>query len=284
MSTKTLLSDKLPLLLKEIANPPKKIYVAGTLDNESLRIGIVGTRKATSEGRAVAEKIAMELSAAGIIVVSGLAMGIDTAAHEGVIRVKGKTIAVLPTGLDQIYPRQNESLAKKIIENDGALVSEYPENTASYPHHFIERNRIISGLSLGVIIIEAPERSGALSTARFALEQNREVFVVPGPANHPNYIGAHRLIRDGARLVTSAKDVLEDLGLPNEKILAVNKNTALSADETLIVKLIEASQKPITIDSIIEETKKPVALIQATINILVSKLIVKETLDGRYHL
>jgi len=204
-----------PSLLKEIQNPPEKLYVLGNLPSEPLanrpKIAIVGTRKATAQGRLLAKEIARKLTELGVIIVSGLAMGIDTSAHEGAVKAGGQTIAVLANGLDTIYPRQNENLAKKILELDGAIISEYPTNTPSFPNQFLERNRIISGLSIATIIIEAPERSGSLATANWAVEQGREVFVFPGPIDHPNYRGSHKLIRDGARLIGSIEDLLEDL-------------------------------------------------------------------------
>ncbi len=177
----------------------------------------MGTRKATSQGRFIAKEIAKKLSEMGMVIVSGLAMGIDTAAHEGALAGAGRTIAVLACGLDNIYPRQNENLAKKIIGTGGAVISEYPVGTEAFKNQFLERNRIVSGLCIATIVVEAPRESGALVTARLAAEQGREVFVFPGPTNHPNYHGSHKLIRDGARLVSSIDDILEDLNseIPN---------------------------------------------------------------------
>lgn len=218
-----------PRLLKEIPNPPENLYLLGNLpEKDTQKIAIVGTRKATAEGKKLAKEIAKKLAERGIIIVSGLAMGIDTAAHEGAIAAclpdgsQGKTIAVLANGLNSVYPAQNENLAKKILESDGALISEYPPETPSFPNQFLERNRIISGLSVATIIIEAPERSGSLATANWAAQQGREVFVFPGPANHSNFRGSHKLIRDGARLVASLEDILEDLGLENPKSEILN--------------------------------------------------------------
>ncbi|MEK7481868.1 MAG: DNA-processing protein DprA, partial [Patescibacteria group bacterium] len=171
-----------PALLREIPNAPEKIYILGKLPpEESLKIAIVGTRKATDQGRIIAKKLAEKLTNLGIVIVSGLAMGIDTAAHEGAVVANGKTIAVLANGLDKIYPAQNENLAKKILELNGAIISEYEPGKPALEHQFLERNRIVSGLSVATIVIEAPERSGSLVTARLAAEQGREVFVFPGP-------------------------------------------------------------------------------------------------------
>ena len=281
-------NPKFPSLLKEIPNPPLKIYVLGELpDKEMPKIAIVGTRKATSQGRLIAKEMARKLSEMGFVVVSGLAMGIDSAAHEGVVAAKSKTIAVLACGLDTIYPRQNENLAKKILEFGGAIISEYPIGTPALAHQFLERNRIISGLSIATIVIEAPRESGALVTARLAAEQGREVFVLPGPINHPNYYGSHKLIRDGARLVSSVDDILEDLGIN----ISVNQRThqRLSAsmiekitdeNQLLVLKIIREFGQPLNIDKIIELTKLEPQVVNQTIATLIINGLIKETERG----
>ncbi|MBI2035847.1 MAG: DNA-protecting protein DprA [Candidatus Liptonbacteria bacterium] len=201
-----------PPLLREITNPPEQIFVRGELPNYNLPfIAIVGTRKATEGGRLLAKKIAKELAEKGFVIVSGLAMGMDTAAHEGALKGGGRTVAVLGTGIDKIYPAQNENLAGRILLAGGAIISEYETNAPGFKWQFLERNRIVAGLCVATVVIEAPERSGALVTARLAAEFGREVFIFSGPAGHPNYKGSHALIRDGARLVSSTQDILEDL-------------------------------------------------------------------------
>ncbi len=276
-----------PFLLKEIQNPPSRIFVAGELPDDSpagnrLKIAIVGTRKATSIGKALAKNLAKELAELGIVIVSGLAMGIDSAAHQGALEAKGKTIAVLANGLDKIYPSQNEGLAEKIIESGGALISEYPEGVPSYPNQFLERNRIVSGLCAATIIIEAPERSGSLATAKFAIEQGREVFVIPGPANHPNYIGSHRLIRDGARLIASTKDVLEDLNIEIKKELQsdFNDNDEFSKIHSQILKAVSQAGEPLNIDKISQLTKLNSQAVNQSIAFLVINGKIKETERG----
>ncbi len=205
--------ENFPKPLRDIPGFPRKLYYQGILLSEAEAcITIVGTRRATPWGLEIAGVMGRDLAEAGITVVSGLAVGIDGAAHRGALKGGGRTIAILAGGLNKIYPREHESLAVEILKAGGALVSEYEPGADSLPNQFLERNRIVSGLSLGVVVIEAPLRSGAISTAHYALEQGREVFVVPGPAHHYNYFGAHKLIRDGARLVTSARDIIEDLG------------------------------------------------------------------------
>lgn len=268
-----------PFLLKEISNPPAVLYFLGDWPNEKQpRLAIVGTRKATPNGCLIAKQLAKELSSAGCIIVSGLAMGIDTAGHEGTITNQNKTIAVLGNGLNEIYPRHNRNLAEKILEFGGMIVSEYPPDEPAYPANFLERNRIISGLCLATIVVEAPERSGSLATARLALEQNREVFVIPGPANHPNYAGSHRLIREGARLAASAAEILEDLNLKTPAI-----EEKLNPEEKLILEIFPKNKKVVSIDKIIELTKLEPKIINQAIAFLIIKGIIKETL-GKYSL
>ena len=280
-----------PRLLKEISGPPETLYILGSLPDENApKIAIVGTRKATDNGRLIAKKIAKELSEAGAIIVSGLAMGIDTAAHEGAVLAGAKTIATLGNGLNNIYPSQNQNLAKKIIEFDGAIISEYPPEEPAYPANFLQRNRIISGLSIATVVVEAPLRSGSLVTARLALEQGREVFVVPGPANSFNYAGSHLLIRDGARLIASAKDIIEDLGLmpdklsknasPNNSQSVQTTNKQLTGEEKVIFDIIKNNPKTLNIDKIAELTKLKIQTVNQAKTFLTIKSLIKETARG----
>ncbi|MBN2197602.1 DNA-processing protein DprA [Candidatus Wolfebacteria bacterium] len=276
-----------PSLLKEIPNPPSEIYILGDLSQGALlkneKIAIVGTRKATFQGKAIAKKIAKELSQKGMVIVSGLAMGIDTAAHEGAIEAGGKTIAVLACGLDNIYPRQNENLAQKIIDFGGIIISEYPIGAPPFPNQFLERNRIVSGLSIASIVIEAPVRSGALVTARLAAEQGREVFVIPGSIENTNYYGSHKLIRDGARLAVSVEDILEDLGLVKE---CENQDTEVLIEEIndknqlFIIKVIKQAGKAINIDKIIEITKLEPQMVNQSLTLLLMKGLIEEVREG----
>ena len=198
-----------PKLLKEIPDPPYLLYIRGQLPNTSKAIAIVGTRKASDEGKELAHNIAFELAKENFVIVSGLALGIDTAAHQGTLRAKGKTISVLGNSIDDVYPSDNKPLATQIVESKGAVISEYGPGEKIEKENFLRRNRIVSGLSIATVVIEAPARSGSLATARLAGEQGRDVFVVPGNVNDENYKGSNSLIRDGALLVRSAKDVLE---------------------------------------------------------------------------
>ena len=201
--------DDYPPLLKTIYDPPALLYVRGTLpDREAF--AIVGSRKATSSGLELARELAGKLAAKGICIASGMARGVDSAAHQGAVDAQGTTIAVLGCGVDHIYPRENYRLYHQIIKQ-GAVISEHPPGTGPVARHFPGRNRIISGLARGVLIVEAAAGSGSLITADFALEQGREIFATPGAIQHPNSQGPHQLLKDGAQLVTDSNDILQAL-------------------------------------------------------------------------
>ncbi|MCR4260962.1 MAG: DNA-processing protein DprA [Candidatus Colwellbacteria bacterium] len=202
-----------PKLLGEISDAPALIYVRGELKLDRPLIAVVGTRQATTEGKKIAEEFSKELARAGFGIISGLALGIDASAHKGALDAQGSTIAVLGNGIDDIYPPENRELADRILGSDGAIISEYGPGEPIEKTNFIQRNRIISALSIAVLVIEAPIHSGALVTARTGGEQGKDVFVVPGPIGNPNFEGSHKLIRDGAILVSSVEDILEDLNL-----------------------------------------------------------------------
>jgi len=197
-----------PALLLQIPDPPRRLYVDGVIPAAPM-IAIVGSRRATPYGLRTAHRLAKDLSDAGIVVVSGLARGIDAAAHRGALQGRSPTVAVLATGIDQIYPPEHHDLARAIAQS-GAVVTEAEAGTAPLPGRFPVRNRIISGLSLGTVVVEAAERSGALITARMALEQGRDVFCVPGSIENPLAAGTHQLIKDGAKLVQTIDDVIEE--------------------------------------------------------------------------
>lgn len=207
------ISDKeYPALLKQTSDPPLMIYVQGDPDLlTTLQIGIVGSRNPTQGGIQNSRNFAKALVQNGFTVTSGLALGIDSAAHRGALEAGGHTVAVAATGLDQVYPARNRILTKEISQH-GVLISEFPIDTAPLPRNFPRRNRIISGLSLGVLVVEAAQRSGSLITARCAGEQGREVFAIPGSIHSPQSRGCHALIRQGAKLVESVNDILEEVG------------------------------------------------------------------------
>ena len=202
-----------PALLREIADPPITLYVRGDWQGcfERPGVAVIGSRMCSTYGENASEMLARDLASRGICVISGLARGIDTAAHRGAIRAGGKTIAVLGTGIDGVYPKENTRLVREILDSGGAVVSQFPLGTPPLKDNFPYRNRIISGLSLGVLIIEATEKSGSLITARLATEQNREVMAVPGNITSRNSVGTNYLIKAGAKLVQQWQDVVAEL-------------------------------------------------------------------------
>ena len=218
-----------PERLKEIHDPPLVLFVRGNskLLNHN-QVAIVGSRHSTCTGNDIAERFAFELSQNGVTVTSGLALGIDARAHKGAVSEEGKTIAIVATGLDSVYPQRHKKLFKEIIENGGAIVSEFPPQTPPRAGHFPKRNRIISGMSAGVVVVEAKIKSGSLITAKSALEQNREVFAVPGSVYSEQSQGCHYLIQQGAKLVTCCADILEEL--PDFELHLKKQQTKLSSD------------------------------------------------------
>jgi len=271
ISILTILDETYPRLLKEIYDPPYILYIRGEFRPEDeFAIAIVGTRKLSPYGQQAAANLARELAQAGLTIVSGLAMGIDTLVHAAAVQQKARTIAVLGSAVDPfgIFPPVNRRLAEQITQN--GVISEYPPGSNALKHHFPARNRIISGLALGTLVIEAPEQSGALITARHALEQNREVFAVPGSIYSENSLGPNNLIKMGAKLVANAQDILEELDL---KSLAENIKTQKivpdSFEEAQILALL--SHEPLSVDKIVQETKLDTALISSTLSLMEMK-------------
>ena len=235
-----------PQIFRDLKGSPEKIFLLGKIPEPELPlIAIVGTRKATTDGLEIAFNIGRELAENGIGIISGLALGIDGAAHKGCLKGGGRTWGVLARGLDKIYPASHESLAKEILENGGGLISEYEAGTEAFPNQFLERNRIVSALAKAVVVIECPIPSGALTTAKHAAEQGKEVFVIPGSIYNSNYRGSHMLLREGARLVTNAKEILEDLGWANKK--EVEKETNDTAETKLLITTLK-SEKTVSVD------------------------------------
>jgi len=222
-------SDAYPARLRAIIDPPLALFVRGTLDPaDGVAVAIVGARRAGEYGRGVADELARGLAQAGVTVVSGLATGVDGAAHRGALAAGGRTVAVMATGIDRVYPAWHRGLAREIA-GAGALVTEFACGTASLQFHFPQRNRIISGLTVGTVVVEAAERSGSLITAEYAVEQGREVFAVPGPIGTPHHRGCHRLIQHGAKLVTSVEDVLDEIAPALTARLAAARARAAAA-------------------------------------------------------
>ncbi len=247
--------------------------------NDALAVGIVGTRHATQYGLRQAERLAGSLARAGLTVVSGLARGIDAAAHRGAMAAGGRTIGVLASGVMNIYPPEHDNLADEVAAN-GALVSESPARAAPLAGTFPQRNRIISGMSLGVIVVEAAERSGALITARHAMEQGREVFAVPGNVDNRASRGCHRLIRDGARLVETADDVLEELGplveaAPRDDGQMIHHPAELLLNELEQQVLATIGCEAASIDQIIAGSGLPAAQVLSTISVLEMRHLIR---------
>jgi DNA processing protein len=269
-----------PAVLREIPDPPGLLFCRGAMTLEDrLAIGIVGTRHATQYGRQQARKLAGSLARAGLTVVSGLARGIDGEAHLGALEAGGRTIAVLASGVLNIYPPEHKRLADDVAAG-GAVVSESPPNMEPLAGMFPQRNRIISGLSLGVIVIEAAERSGALITARHAMEQGREVFALPGRVDTRQSRGCHRLLKDGAKLVETADDVLEELGplfeaAPREDGTEVRHPAELKLNEIEQAVLQEIETVPTSIDTVVQATGMPVHRVLATVSVLEMRRLVR---------
>lgn len=277
----TIFDKDYPVLLKQIHGAPMVIYFKGEITDEILNncFGVVGTRKPTGYGRAVTEKLTRELVEAGLTIVSGLARGVDTIAHTAAIDAGGETLAVLGGGLFQIFPSENIRLAEKIAAGFGAVLTEFPP---SYPHlagNFPARNRIISGLSKGVLVTEAAEDSGSLITARLALEQNREVFAVPGPITSSMSEGTLILLKEGARLVSSSQDILDELGI-KPKLQIDLGSINLTSEETDILELIKDESRHV--DEIARTLKKPVSVVSGALLKLEIIGIVKNLGAGNY--
>ncbi len=263
------LSDKnYPTLLKEIHNPPYILYQRGKFSfNQSPMLAIVGARKYTPYGSQVAFKIAKELAKLGIIIVSGMALGIDAFAHQGAIQGEGKTLAILGNSLDDrnIYPRYNFNLSREIIQN-GALLSEYPLETPAGRMTFPARNRIVAGLTLGTLVIEAGEKSGTLITAQMALEYNREVLAVPGSILSPESKGTNNLIKNGAKVVTGLKDILEEINFSFIPSPVTPTQKPANLEEEKIMKIL--SSTPIHIDNIAKLVKLQTAIVASNLAML----------------
>ena len=275
----TILDKDYPYLLKEIYAPPQVLYIKGErsiLDQKSF--SIVGSRRASFYGMSSSEKFSFSLAYIGFVIVSGMAHGIDTYAHKGALKAKGKTVAVLGSGLLNIYPKENKDLAEQIQEQ-GCLISEFPLKTPPLRENFPRRNRVISGLSCGVLVIEAALRSGALITANFALEQGREVFCLPGNIDSPQSKGTHWLIKQGAKLVDCVEDILEEL---HEPVCELRKDApaSLSQEEKEVYDLLGSYQKDI--DTILRTASLDKARIYQILLSLSFKKLIKE-LPGKVY-
>lgn len=265
--------ESYPSQLKDIFHPPMLLYYRGNFTCNENNIAIVGARKASPYGKNVAESLAKDLAKAGVTIISGAARGIDTASHRGALDAKGKTIAVLGCGVDIVYPAENRSLFCEIVDKGGAIVSEFAPGTAPLAKNFPARNRIISGLSNGVVVVEAAVKSGSLITAEFALSEGRDVFAVPGSVFSPLSGGCHTLIKQGAKLIEDAKDILNEYTiqyrLKKEDVLQ------LSEEEKLVYQTL-SEDRPLTIEDIILRTRSSASHIAFVILQLELRGLVKE--------
>ncbi len=278
-----------PESIRTIPDPPGVLFVRGEIrPTDAIAVAIVGTRHATQYGLAQAERLASGLVRCGYVIVSGLARGIDAAAHRGAIKAGGRTIAVLGSGVLEIYPPEHISLAEEIVKN-GALVSENPPRSPPLSGAFPQRNRIITGLSLGVIVVEASERSGALISARHAMEQGREVFALPGRVDSRASRGCHRLLRDGAKLVETVDDVLEELGplasptpiAGDEAAAPVRHPAELNLNEPEKAVLAAINDEPMAIDDVIAASGLPVPNVLSTLSVLEMRRMIRRVGGNR---
>jgi DNA processing protein len=270
-----------PARLKEIHDYPPVIYVKGTLlPQDEWCLGVVGTRRATAYGRQVTEEIVSDLARSGITIVSGLAKGIDSVAHRSAVEAGGRSIAVFACGLDTVYPVENTALARRISEQ-GALLSEHPLGVRPKPEYFPRRNRILSGLGLGVLVVEAGSSSGALITANLALEQNREVLAVPGSILSANSRGTNRLIQAGAKLVCDYGDILEELNL-GAAAQQMEMKQLLPETDTEAVLLGQLSAEPTHVDEVCRGSGLPVSAVSGTLAMMELKGLVKTVGNMKY--
>ncbi len=263
-----------PRLLREIYNPPIVLYTWGRLtERDQHALAVVGSRKTSHYGLECAKKLSYQLAYAGLTVVSGLARGIDTAAHQGALAAQGRTVAVIGSGLMDLYPQENAALAEKIAAS-GSVVSEFPMTYPPTPQTFPYRNRIVAGWSSGLLVIEAGLKSGALITAGQALEHNRTVYAVPGPIDRPTSAGPNRLIQQGAKLITGAADILDELNLLLPPETAKTASATLSPAEQTVLESIETSETPL--DSIVTRSGLPMPKVASTLLALEMKRRVKQ--------
>ncbi|NWF98864.1 MAG: DNA-protecting protein DprA [Nitrospirae bacterium] len=273
-----------PVLLKETSDAPVVLFIRGDImPNDRFSLAIVGSRKMTSYGALVAERFSEELSSAGMTIVSGMARGIDSVAHRGAIKANGRTIAVLGSGVDVVYPPENKNLFEKIIEH-GCIMSEFLPGTGPDKENFPKRNRIISGLSLGVLVVEAVSDSGALITAKFANDYGREVFAIPGAITSKNSKGTNNLIKEGALLVQQPDDILEELAPVLKGFIKTEHKVKieLSNDEKILCNLL--SGEPRQIDDIARQSAFPASKVLAILLGLELKGIVKQITGKRFYL
>ena len=278
-----------PALLRPIELPPPFLLVRGSLQRtDSLAVALVGSRRGSPYGLRMAERLGADLGGRGVTVVSGLARGVDTAAHQGALQVGGRTVAVLGSGVDVVYPPENRRLAVDVSEA-GGLVSQFPMGTAPLPHHFPARNRLIAGMTLGTVVVEAAAQSGALITARLAGELGREVYAVPGNVSSPGSQGAHALIQDGAKLVQGWEDIVAEWPAewrralrPSSEASPAPTETGSGADPGERAILAALGDEPVAIDALVEESRLPSSQVSAGLLALELRGLVRRITGQRY--
>lgn len=265
-----------PTYLREVPMPPPVLYLWGELrEVDRFAVAVVGTRRLTGYGRQVTRDLVTGLVKSGVTIVSGLARGIDAVAHKTALEMNGRTLAVLGSGLDHIYPTEHRALAQQIAAGHGAIISEYGLGVQPEAKNFPPRNRVISGLSLGVVVVEAGEQSGALITTKFAVEQDREVFAVPGNVTSPASIGPNRLIQQGAKLVTRVEDILEELNL---QMVVEHTAVQLALPETAeeVALYTQLTAQPVHVDELSRTTGLPSSVISSTLTLMELKGMVRQ--------
>ncbi len=288
----TLVESDYPKNLLQIYDPPPVLYYLGELlPKDEIALAVVGSRRMTAYGREATQKLVSQLVEFEVTVVSGLARGIDAQAHQAALESGGRTIAVLGSGVDVVYPAQNRWLYERIINGGGVVFSEFPPKTFPAPFHFPQRNRIIAGLALGVLVVEAAEKSGSLITARFAIDNNREVFAVPGPIGYPTAIGTANLIKEGAKLVSDVSDILAELPIKDKKRLLAksdkkqafgNHAQDLPPEGEKILSLLKNEAKHV--DQIVRESQLPASKVLATLSLMELAGLVKQLERGVYQI
>lgn len=283
----TLADDNYPPLLRQIDDPPPALYVRGDIRPEDTRaLTIIGTRKATSYGRDVTNALVRGLTAAGVTIISGLAFGIDAYAHRAAVAHNGRTLAIMGCGIDRVYPQDHADLARQIARQ-GAVVTEFPPGSKAQQHHFPQRNRVMSGMALGVLVVEAPEKSGTFITVNAALEHGREVFAVPGSIFSSASAGTHRLIQEGAKMVTRVEDILEEIDDAHQQaqgralVQAIRQNdTPVDETEAALLSLLQTDA--LNIDDLVRQTRLSAAQVTSTLTMLELQGYVEADGRGKY--
>lgn len=282
----TLLDPRYPQLLKEISDPPICLYIKGDINklnlNQEFFFAIVGTRKPTSYGKQVTKKFSSQLSEAGLIIVSGMAIGVDAFAHQAAIEINNKTVAILGCGVDVIYPAINTKLYYQIIKTGGLVISEFPPGHTVLKGLFVARNRIISGLSKEVLIIEGAKESGALITARYAAEQGREVFAPPSPITSEMGTAPNLLLKQGAKLVTSVEDIFEEFSLKIKTTAKKDLTSQLETEEKRIYAIL--LEKPTSVDDLMIQLKLSTDQLLSLLSVMEIKGILEKNSEGNYQI